>query len=40
MEWFVAGPITLVVAHPAYAHETAPGAETLAELRRDLQLGG
>jgi hypothetical protein len=36
----VAGPITLVVGHPGYAHETALGAETLAELRRDLQLGG
>jgi hypothetical protein len=39
MERFVAGPVTVVVDHPAYAHEPALGDDTPAELRRDLQLG-
>jgi Protein of unknown function (DUF3501) len=40
IERFVAGPVTLVVDHPAYADETALGDDTLAELRHDLQRGG
>jgi hypothetical protein len=40
IERFMAGPVTLVVDHPVYPHETALGDETLVELRHDLRRGG
>jgi hypothetical protein len=40
VERFLAGPVTAVVAHPAYVAETVLGDETLAELRQDLRHGG
>jgi hypothetical protein len=40
VERFVAGPVAMVVDHPAYPTETVLGDETLAELRHDLQHGG
>jgi hypothetical protein len=40
VERFVAGPVAVVVDHPAYPAETQLGDDTLAELRQDVQHGG
>lgn len=40
IERFVAGPVALAVRHPEYDHEVVLGAETVAELVRDLREGG
>jgi hypothetical protein len=34
------GPVALAVRHPEYDHETVLGADTVAELLRDLREGG
>ncbi len=37
---FAAGPVALAVAHPEYEHEVVLGPDTVAELLRDLRVGG
>lgn len=40
VERFAAGPVVLVVDHPAYRHEVQLGPDTVAELLGDLRDGG
>ncbi|MCU0269058.1 MAG: DUF3501 family protein [Acidimicrobiales bacterium] len=40
IERFAAGPVRLALTHPAYAHETVLGADTVDELTGDLRNGG
>ena len=40
VETFLAGPVDLAVVHPQYEHVVRLGADTVAELGRDLVQGG
>jgi hypothetical protein len=40
VELVATGPVALAVRHPEYEHETVLGADTVAELLRDLREGG